>query len=182
MPPPLSIPSRQQFVQNAYYVADLDAAIARWHRQFGLGPFIVRRDIALTCVRYRGGLAELHISAAHVQAGPVQIELITQHCDNPSAFRDMFRADEEGLHHVALLPEDHDAMVSHYEASGYTVATDIVTAEGRGASYMDCRQSLGHMIEVYRVNDSLLSFYEYISQAAAEWDGRQLVIEVSGGS
>ena len=175
---PFSRPDRQRFVQNAYHVADLDAAIARWHAATGLGPFLVRRHIALHHVHYRGQPATLDISAAHVQAGPVQVELVTQHCASPSAFRDMFDAGTDGFHHVALFPEDHDAMVAHYEAMGYPAATDFVTGEGRGATYLDTRQLLGHMLEVYRVNDSLLDFYARIADTARDWDGRQVVIEV----
>lgn len=173
-----STPERQRFVQNAYHVGDLDQAIARWHRATGLGPFLVRRHIALKDVRYRGDPSTLDISAAHVQAGPVQIELVTQHCDSPSTFRDMFDARSDGFHHVAVFPQDHAALVEHYEGLGFPVATEFVTGEGRGAAYLDTRALLGHMVEIYRVNDSLLTFYEQIDQAARSWDGRQLVIEV----
>lgn len=177
MPPQVSSVARQRFVQNAYHVADLDEAIDRWHRQFGLGPFIVRRHISLDRVLYRGASAQLDISAAHVQAGAVQVELVMQHGDEPSAFRDMYAADQEGMHHIALFPEDHDAMVAHYRANGFAVVTDIVTAEGRGAAYVDTRVQLGHMTEVYRVNQSLFDFYAEIAAAAEGWDGHQVRIE-----
>ncbi len=42
---------RHRTIQNAYYVTDLDAAIARWHALWGIGPFLVRRHIALPEVR-----------------------------------------------------------------------------------------------------------------------------------
>jgi hypothetical protein len=178
MPVPLSRPDRQLFVQNAYHVADLDSAIVRWHEATGLGPFLVRRHIRLDSVRYRGAPSTLDISAAHVQSGSLQIELVQQHDGSPSAFRDMFAPDEEGLHHVALFPEDHQAMVDHYEALGFASATDLITAERRGATYVDARPLCGHMIEIYRVNDSLIAFYEQIAEAARNWDGRDLVMEV----
>lgn len=173
-----SRPDRQRVMQNAYFVQDLDDAMVRWNRILGIGPFLVRRHIALEEVLYRGRPASLDISAAHAQAGDVQIELVMQHCDQPSAFRDMFGKTGEGLHHVAIFPEDHDAMVAHYGAQGFAAATDIVTAEGRGATYVDTRPMLGHMMEVYRVNDSLVSFYEQIAQAAEGWDGQELRIEL----
>ena len=37
----------------------------------------------------------------------LQIELVTQHNDAPSAFRDSFAPMEEGLHHVAVVPDDY---------------------------------------------------------------------------
>ena len=174
--PPLRI------VQTAYVVADLDEAIPRWHRLFGLGPFIVRRHIRLTQTRYRGRAMPLDISAAHVQSGDMQIELVCQHNPEPSAFRDMFAPGEEGLHHVAMFPEDYATTVAHYESLGFPVATELVTGEGRGAAYMDTRAAMGHMLEVYRVNESLHAFYRLIAEAARDWDGRRLIVEVDNGS
>lgn len=173
----LSTPGDQQIVQLAYHVADVDAAVASFHRRFGWGPFLVRRHLKLHDVRYRGAPTTLDISAAHAQAGPVQIELVMQHCDRPSTFRDAFTPSEEGLHHVALFPEDHDAMVAHYVAGGFVVTTDLRTAEGRGASYLDTRTTLGHMVEIYRVNPSLHALYARVAALRDDWDGKSLAIE-----
>jgi hypothetical protein len=173
-----SSPERQSIVQLAYHVGDLDGAMERWRRTMGIGPFLVRRHIALDKVLYRGAASTLDISAAHAQSGDIQIELIQQHCSAPSAFRDMFAEGEEGLHHVALFPEDHQEMVAHYNRLGYATATDLITAEKRGAAYVDTRSMLGHMVEIYRVNDSLIQFYEAIAKASDGWDGERLAIEV----
>ncbi len=178
MRPAASRPERQHFVQMAYHVADIDEAIPRYAALLGIGPFLIRRHIRLNPVSYRGLPSTLDISAAHAQAGPVQIELVTQHCANPSAFRDMFAPNEEGLHHTALFPEDYDVMITHYRQQGCEVATELVTPERRGASYIDTVASLGHMVEVYRVNESLFSFYEAVADAARDWDGKKLAIEV----
>lgn len=173
---PLSTPARQRIVQVAWHVADLDAAIESFHARFGLGPFLVRRHIALDRVTYRGEPATLDISAAHTQSGPTHVELVMQHGDEPSTFRDAFAAHQEGLHHLALCPEDHDAMVAHYAAQGFAVSTDLRTAEGRGASYVDTHAALGHMIEIYRPNDSLHALYDRVARLADGWDGRTLAI------
>lgn len=178
MRPPLSSPGRQHFVQVAYHVADIDEAMPRFAALLGIGPFLVRRHIGLSPVSYRGRPVTLDISAAHAQAGPVQIELVMQHCANPSAFRDMYAPDEEGVHHLALFPESYDAMVSHYRDRGCDIATELVTAEQRGAAYVDTVASLGHMVEIYRVNQSLHDFYAAVADAARIWDGRTLAIEV----
>jgi hypothetical protein len=69
-------------------------------------------------------------------------------------------------------------MVAHYEAMGFIAATDLLTAERRGATYMDTREALGHAMEIYRVNQSLLDFYRFIADAAERWDGKQLTITV----
>lgn len=174
---PLSSPGRQRFVQAAYHVADLEAALPRFHRRFGIAPFLVRRHLRLEAVRYRGAASTLDISVAHAQAGPVQIELVQQHCDRPSAFRDLFAADDEGLHHLALVPEHHDELVAHYVGEGFAVATELMTAEGRGAAYLDTRAALGHMVEIYRPNLSLHALYARVAALADRWDGVTLAVE-----
>lgn len=174
---PLSTPANQQIVQLAYHVADLDSALCRFHHRFGWGPFLVRRHLQLADVRYRGTPTTLDISVAHGQAGPVQIELVTQHCDRPSTFRDAFAPHQEGLHHIALFPHDHDAMVAHHVAQGFPVTTELRTIEGRGAAYVDTRSALGHMVEIYRVNPSLHSLYARVAGLRDGWDGKSLAIE-----
>lgn len=178
MRPLSSTPQHQHFVQVAYHVADIDEAMPRFAHAMGIGPFILRRHIGLNPVSYRGSPSTLDISAAHAQAGPVQIELVTQHCDSPSAFRDMYAPDQEGLHHLALFPEDYDSMIAHYRALGHDIATELVTPEKRGAAYVDTAAMLGHMVEVYRVNETLYEFYQAVADASRDWDGETIAIEI----
>ena len=178
------MPSRhgQGMIQNAYVVADIDRAIDRWHAMWGTGPFIVRRHIQMHEVWYRGTPTKLDISAAFVQAGPVQIEFICQHDDSPSAFRDAFAPGAEGLHHVAIMPEDYRATVDRFVAMGYPVATELRTRSGRGASFVDTRPLMGHMVEIYPVSDGVLGLYRRVAEEAARWDGHTLKIELDGAS
>ncbi len=169
---------RHRTIQNAYFVNDLDAAIERWHALWNIGPFIVRRHIALPDVRYRGQPSTLDISAAYVQAGDIMVELVTQHDATPSAFREMFAPGEEGFHHVAVVPDDYDGLLAHCAALGFDVVTELRTASGRGAAYIDTRRQLGHMLEVYWPSEGLTKLYRDVAAAAANWDGRDVVIEV----
>jgi hypothetical protein len=171
-----------QIVQNAYFVQDLDNAIKRWHTAFGLGPFIVSRHLKLDRSFYRGAPMPLDISTAFVQSGDLQIELLCQHNPEPSAFHDMFAQGEEGLHHVAVFPDDYDQVISAYKARGFDVASEIMVGEGLGAAFIDTRELLGHMLEVYRVNDDLRAFYRLVADAARDWDGRTLIMDISESS
>lgn len=168
----------QQVIQNAYVVNDIDAAIERWHALWGIGPFFVRRHIAMAHVLYRGSPSRIDMSAAYVQAGPIQVELLQQHCDSPSAYRDMYPRGSEGFHHVALQPRDYRQQLDHYAAQGFAVATELRTAGGRGAAFVDTRPLLGHMTEVYLSAEGTLALYRMVADAAAHWDGRQLTIEL----
>jgi len=172
-----SEPGRQKFVQVAYHVSDLDRAMERWHAATGIGPFFLRRHIPLADVRYRGEPSTLEIGAAMAQLGDIQIELIQQHCDTPSTFRDMFDRNEEGLHHVAIAPRDETAMLNHYRGLGLEVATSFITQAGGGADYVDARPLYGHMIELYRVSERIIALYDKVAAAAESWDGHDLVIE-----
>ena len=165
-------------IQNAYYVADLDLAITRFHNLWDLGPFFVRRHIGLENVLYRGEPAALDISAAYTQAGNIMIELVTQHNDAPSIFRDRFAAHESGFHHVALDFGDHDSQVESFNSRGFESVTSFKTNEGRGATYLDTFELLGHATEIYIVNDSLRALYAKVRDAASTWDGKDLSIDL----
>jgi len=177
----MSIDDSQPFriVQNAYFVQDLDEAIGRWHSALGVGPFIVSRHLALDRSIHRGTPAPLDISAAFVQAGDVQLELIAQHDSRPSMFHDLFGPGEEGLHHVAIFAQDYDRLIGDYQSRGFELAAEVSTREGLGAGFIDTRALWGHMLEVYRDVPAMRAFYAMIADAARGWDGRAVKIEVN---
>ncbi len=170
---------RLQVVQNAYFVQDLDEAIERWHAAFRLGPFVVSRHLALQRSIYRGSPAPLDISAAFAQSGDLQIELLCQHDSAPSMFHDMFGPGEEGLHHVAVFAKDYDGFISDYQSRGFELAAEVGAGEGMGAGFIDTRDVWGHMLEVYRDVPAMRAFYAMVADAARDWDGRTVKIEVS---
>ncbi|MDG1987244.1 MAG: VOC family protein [Halieaceae bacterium] len=169
---------KERIIQNAYYVTQIDQAVERWHRLWGIGPFFVRRHIELENIMYRGLPSELEISAAYVQAGELMIELVTQHNKAPSIFREMYSAGEEGFHHVAIDFGDHERQIAHYHSLGFHSVTSFLTKEKRGATYLDTIAMLGHALEIYIVNDSLKALYSDVRKASENWDGQDLVIEL----
>ena len=169
-------------VQLAYHVPDPVEAATRLARDHGWGPFYLMEHIALETVRYRGSPGRFDHTSAYGQAGEMMVELIMQHDDSPSAFRDAFPPGAEGLHHVAIMPEDYRATVDRFVAMGYPVATELRTRSGRGASFVDTRPMMGHMVEIYPVSDGVLGLYRRVADEAARWDGRTLKIELDGAS
>jgi len=166
-------------VQNAYYVQDLDEAIDRWNSAFGLAPFVVTRHLAFNRSMYRGSPAPLDISAAFVQSGDLQIELLCQHDSGPSMFHDMFAPGEEGLHHVAVFAGDYDRFISGYRSRGFELIAEVGNSDGLGAGFIDTRPLWGHLLEVYRDVPPMRAFYAMVANAARDWDGRTLKIEVN---
>ncbi|MBS3962554.1 MAG: VOC family protein [Sandarakinorhabdus sp.] len=160
----------RSIIQFSWIVEDLEKAAQRWHATCGVGPFLVNRHIAITDPRHRGRPQVTDFSTAIAQAGLVQIELVQQHDDSPSAYRDTVPAGREALHHIAVLTEDFDATVACYAAKGYEVASDGIFGAVRFC-YIDTSAALGHMVEVLEDKPMIQRFFGAIRRAAEKWDG-----------
>ena len=98
--------------QIGVVVRDLDAALRHWTEALGVGPFFVLPNLSPDGFRYRGEpSAPPLMSIALGNSGDMQVELIQQHDDHPSAYRDFLEAGREGVQHVSawLNPDDYDA-------------------------------------------------------------------------
>lgn len=162
-------------IQQAYVVNDVVAAAEKWHRVFGIGPFVHLSHISLPNAYYRGEPVEIELSAALAQAGDIQIELLQQHSDGPSCYRDAFAPGEEGFHHVAVLCRDFEAERARYEALGCATAMIFGNAE-KPTCYMDARQLTGGMVELYTDHAGIHDIYRLVAQQALTWDGRDLLV------
>jgi Glyoxalase/Bleomycin resistance protein/Dioxygenase superfamily len=159
--------------QLGFVVDDLLEGAARWARVLGVGPFHVtpRRTSRAT---YRGAPSNVEVQYALAQAGPVQIELIKQHCNRPSMFRDVFAAGDSGFHQLCTVSMDYDAKVAQYEQLGYELVGEIETP-GRRIAYFDTFADFGFYIEVVEHSRELVSSWDRIARTCAEWDGRDPV-------
>lgn len=162
----LSSPTIMQF---AWVVSDLEAAARHWHATLGVGPFLVNRNIMLTEPRHRGAPSATRFSTAVAQSGEVQIELIEQHDDGPSIYRDTVPAGTAGLHHVAFIAEDFDAALAHYTEQGFPVGADGRFGDMRYA-YVDTSTALGHMVEIVEDKPAIRAFFGAVRKAAERWD------------
>ena len=115
--------------QIAYVVRSLPQAIEYWAGTLGVGPFYVMREMVPEQWRYRGepGSAPC-ISLALSFSGGVQVELIEQHDQAPSAYRDFLESGREGFHHLSSwhTPEDYDATRARLEREKLPVAHEGV--------------------------------------------------------
>ena len=167
-------------VQIAYHVPDVRAAAVRMAAETGAGPFFLAEHIPLEACIYRGQEIHFDHSSAYGQMGNVMVELFQQHNDGPSAVRDMYRPEDEGLHHVACFVEDLAAATEHYEALGFPLAQAASTAVGVDFNFMDARNRLGHMIELYEPSAILTGLYDMVREAASDWDGRDPLRALGG--
>jgi catechol 2,3-dioxygenase-like lactoylglutathione lyase family enzyme len=163
------IPDHQQIVQFSWVVPDLETAARRWHETTGIGPFLVNRHLAIGDPLYRGTPQSTDFSTAIAQAGPVQIELVEQHDDTPSCYRDTVPPGAEAMHHVAIVAADYDAALTHYTAQGFAVASQGRFGDVRFA-YVDCSPAIGHMVEILEDKPTIRRFFAAIVRAAERWD------------
>ena len=161
----------RHLMQVALMVEDLEAACTRWTRTTGIGPFLIVPHVVLEEYDYRGRKSSgLDFSVAIAQSGGVQIELVEQHCDNPSAYRDTIGKGGQGFHHLAIYTGDYDAEYARYIEEGFVAAVDG-TFGGYRFSYIDTSAAIGCMIELIEENPAQTDFFQRIAAAAEGWDG-----------
>ena len=165
--------------QLAYVVRDLDAALRYWTETLGAGPFFVLQHCPLQDQRYYGAHAETDISVALGNSGALQIELIQQHNDAPSVYRDFLDAGRSGVHHIGLMPEDYAAQCARYRALGHRIAFEC-TLGGAPLVYFDTLDAVGHYIELWDNSPVFKDLFEMIEEAAVGWDGQDPVRTLPG--
>ena len=158
-------------VQIAYAVPDAQAAAGQWAAETGAGPFFLRRHIPVVDVIHRHRPAHFDHSSAYGQWGPVMVELVQDHGNGPSVVRDMYAADESGLHHLAFIAEDLDASVRSLLERGYEIAQSGRTPGGVEFHFVDTVATHGHMLELYPRSARLLAFFDMVRQASVGWNG-----------
>lgn len=168
--PAAGVPGRH-FMQIAMMVEDIETACANWTRTTGVGPFLHVPHIRLDSFDYRGTKASgIDFSVAIAQSGGVQIELVQQHDDGPSAYRDIIAKGAQGFHHLAIYTGDYDAVHASYIDQGFVAAVEG-TFGGYRFAYIDTSAAIGCMIELIEENPLPGEFFERVAAAARDWDG-----------
>jgi Glyoxalase/Bleomycin resistance protein/Dioxygenase superfamily len=147
-----------RFFQLGYVVDDVVAAALTWVETFGVGPFHVLPVVDQQLSYHDGDVHTIRLQVAVAQAGPVQIELIQQHCDTPSIYRDWSRGGTSALH----------------AAMGYDVVAESLGGRFRVA-YVDTVPAFGFYTEIVEETPGFLVQLHAISQTCAQWDGRDPV-------
>ncbi len=158
-----------RFFQLGFVVDDLLHAAARWAAVFGVGPFHVLPPTEQEWV-CRGVASAVNIQVAVAQAGPVQIELIKQHCDRPSPFEHWRRGSVSGFHQLSTVTRDYEGKRAFMLDRGYELTAEIDNEHYRVA-YFDTSEEFGFFTEVTAESPVFLEQLARISQTCADWDG-----------
>lgn len=158
--------------QIGYVVNDIEAAMARW-AELGVGPWFYTREVRTTEFRYRGQPSRLPaLSIALANSGDLQIELIQQHDDAPTMYRESLRRQGECAQHIAYWTMDHfDAYSRRLLALGYEEGhAGQMGRRGRFAYFVHPGLPSA-MIEISESTGGKAEFFETVKQAALAWDG-----------
>lgn len=159
-------------VQMAWVVDNLEAAAERLSRAMQVGPFLMIRRIGLDDPHHRGKPQRTDFSLALAQAGDVQIELVEQHDNSPSVYRDVFPDGPPGgmaFHHVAVIVPDVFAETARYNALGFPTASSGQFGN-IDFTYVDTTAAGGFMVEVLPDMPEMHAFFGKVRGAAEDWD------------
>jgi hypothetical protein len=160
--------------QLAYVVEDMEVALDYWINTLGVGPFFSIEHARLENQKYYGEPGNADVSIALGNSGDLQIELIHQHNDAPSVYRDFLQAGRTGVHHFGLMPLIYGEAFKKYQNLGHQVAFEC-SVGGAPVVYFDTLDTVGHYIELWDNNSVFKDLFLMVEQAAIDWQGEDPV-------
>lgn len=161
----------RQYMQMCWVVPDLDAAIDRWLKTTGAGPFFLFEDVHFTDSHHRGTPADIAPHRAAIgQHGDMQIELIEPTGDGPGIWSDVIAPGGFGFHHTALYCDDYEAEKAALMSAGHELAFEGLMM-GAKTGYVDTVKTLGFMTELITANPIAAQVFAAFRDGAEGWDG-----------
>jgi hypothetical protein len=160
-------------VQCAYTTADIEQGMKDFTARLGVGPWFVTGPFVPPQGIYRGKPTQMRLTLAIGFAGHMMIELIEQHDDLPSVYREFVERRGHGFHHWAITARDFDAEVARHQALGYAVAFSDRSPRGVRIVYMDTTADLPGMLEIIEMTDALEQRYLDMYRASLDFDGSE---------
>lgn len=156
-------------MQFSYIVADINKSINQFIELHNVGPWFMAPSFVPPNCLYRGQPSNLVLSLAMAFSGGVMIELVQQHDESPSPYRDSLGTGF-GFHHYGIVTDDYDAQTARYARAGYDIIFYTVVQGGRVA-YFDTSRELPGMTELIELTPSAEARHTRIHRASLDWDG-----------
>lgn len=160
----------------AFVVPDIDVAIARLV-DAGVGPVFTMRRIRVAA-RYRGERHDPLFSAAFAYTGGLQIELLCQHDETPSAYLQYIRRNPGGgMHHSAYFCDSFDDALAGAAAKGreFEIVQEFIEPVSGIAYeiYVEPRGGSDPLLAQLMVHGPMEPFFAEMERIAASWDGSE---------
>ena len=164
--------SQPQIMQYSFVVEDLDSAIGHWSGRLHVGPFFVIDHVPYDECRYLGEDSDIDMAVAIAYHGDVQVELVKQHNDAASIFREHLETKGPGLQHVASISSDLGKDLAAFAERGLTPVQEGLASNGTRFAYLDCTSNPvpGTMLELVELPAEVLTAFDYMKKTAASWD------------
>lgn len=163
--------------QLGMVVQDIDEGIRAASELMGIGPFFIMREVRPEWFKYRGADSPPPLlSLAFAFSGPMQLELIQQHDDEPSAYKEFIDRGRQGPQHLSSWSKSHEeydaARASALETNSVIVHEGQL-GPGRFAYFDTVEPSLGLCFEIA---EGLIPEYAAVTAqmqtSSANWDGK----------
>lgn len=166
-------------IQVAYTVDDVDAGMRLYGDRLGIGPWFKVGPFVPQKGVYRGAPTDMLVSLAIAYMGTIMVELIAQHDDKPSVFKEFVEArGGHGFHHWAVGARDFEAALAEHEALGYEPAFTDISPRGVRIVHLDTKGALPGMLEIIEMTPGAEAQYTAMKEAADAWDGAFAVHKV----
>lgn len=164
--------------QVGYVVRDIRVSMEHWV-SLGVGPWLYMEHVETDWFTYRGEESPVELSIALANSGDLQLELIQQRNDAPSAYKDFLDAGHEGAQHLAYWTTDFQALYDKALSLGLAVVHEgaIGGPQGRFA-YFDTHLEPGTVVEISDISGFKGELFADIRRQAAVWDGTNPITEV----
>ena len=147
-------------------------------RRARLGARLRRRALprapsaSSTRARIAAPTSGVDVQVAVAQAGPVQIELIKQHCDRAERLPRLSASGGSGFHQLCTVTPDYDGKKAHYEQLGLRARERDGRARASTSRFFDTFDDFGFFTEVVEEVPGIpRAAWRRIAQTCAEWDG-----------
>ena len=107
------------------------------------------------------------------------MELIQQHNDALSMFKDFIDRGHEGLQHVAYWPENLNGLVDPMLKQGYTIGQTAQVGEMGRFVYLETEAHPGTVIEVSHLTPRRKAVFDMVRETSEGWDGSDPIRSVS---
>ena len=120
---------------------------------------------------YRGRQSTVDMSIGLAYMGGMQIELIQQHCESPTLYRQFLARSGEGLQHLGYFPQDFDGALEAVTRCGWTIGQQGHIGSGQFI-YFANEHHPGTTMEISTNNEQRRRFFARIEAECLAWDGQ----------
>jgi hypothetical protein len=158
--------------QLGFVCKDLHVAVDFWTGSLGAGPFYELSHIVQSGTRFRGQSSDVDLSAALGYFGDVQIELIQQHCDAPSIYREWIEQNRTGVQHYAVLVDDFASAHAALVRAGGTPIQETAIPGSVEAAYFEI-PGQEPIIEILDLSPTFAAQWARMKSEAIGWNGER---------